>query len=181
MPALPTPDHVQLRFIAALAHAVTDAVVTFNWLGGRQTVVSYHPMADLDPCRLRALVADEVPARSWLQRVASVSVAGGLDPLGGGVVRRAEDGTTQYWFATTLDPAVVGQVLERGDFPVPSDAVEAWLRGDGLLGVTVVRLEVRPPSLRHLGLAVARVAQAQCAVEELTAAPTAPAPRDSRR
>ena len=130
--------------------------------------MSFGPGADLDPCSLRSLVgaATELPGDRWTDQVVSITVAGSLSPVGGGVYRRRGEQGRECLFATTLCPYAVQRALASCEVPIPSDRIDVSVRCDAALGVSVGVVRVPESDLAYLEDVAVR-AQAACLVEEL--------------
>jgi hypothetical protein len=157
----------QVRLAAALVHVIPGAHLSVETCWRDRVTVGRHASCDLDPCRFRSLVAaSRCPGRPDLARhVDRVELAGSVQHLGGGVMRTCTDrGVEQRWVATLVQPAVVVDWLTD---QVVSDAIEASVKPDACLGVTMVVASTADPlatgMLEELGLSLA----ARVAVDEL--------------
>ena len=158
----------QVRLAAALLHTVPDAALSLAYADGTVLSVSFGPGADLDPCSLRSLVgaAIALPRDRWTDQVVSITFAGSLSSVGGGVYRRRGELGLECLFATTLCPYAVQRVLAECDVPIPSDRIEVSVRCDAALGVSVGVVRLPESDLAYLEDVAVR-AQAACLVEEL--------------
>lgn len=157
----------QVRLGAALVHAIPGALLSVETCWRDRVTVGRHVSCDVDPCRFRNLVAaSRCPGRPDLARhVNRVELAGSVHDLGGGVLRTCtRHGVEQRWIATLLPPDVVVDWLV--DQPC-GDAIEASVKPDADLGVTMVVASTADPlatgMLEELGLSLA----ARVAVDEL--------------
>jgi hypothetical protein len=157
----------QVRLAAALVHAIPGALLSVETCWRERVTVGRHVSCDLDPCRFRSLVAaSRCPGRPDLARhVDRVELAGSVRHLGGGVLRTCTGrGVEQRWVATLLAPDVVVDWLTDQSC---GDAIEASVRPDAGLGVTLVVASTADPlatgMLEELGLSLA----ARVAVDEL--------------
>ena len=158
----------RVRLAAALAHTVSDAVLTLTYADGTILAVSFGPAADLDPCALRSLVTSAISstAEPWTAALVSIDLAGSLSPVGGGVYRRRGEQGRECLFATTLCPYAVQRALAECEVPIPSDRIDVSVRCDAALGVSVGVVRVPECDVAYLEDIAVR-AQAACLVEEL--------------
>jgi hypothetical protein len=161
----------QLRIAAATAHCIPGVALELRCATGDPFTVAYRRLdARLDPCQLRRALLAPVAggAPRFADVIVSVSIGGGVDDLGAGVLRRVDEGAEQRWFATTLDAHAATAVLGRADTGLVDGAVGARLLPDSELGVTVVCLTAQHPSAVTRLDEVAAWAVAGCLVEELS-------------
>jgi hypothetical protein len=167
----------QLRLAIALAHAVPGGRLELTSVDGRLLLAGTDPSCDLDICSLRQVVLASAqrglpdPSRY----LTAFEISGSLQADAGGLHRADDAGRSSRWFATLLPADQVSEILSELPASSPAEqALEAGLRSDRCLGVTVVRLAVdtdrvgalwAEPALDHMALA----AHARCLVEELVA------------
>ena len=158
----------RLRLATALCHAVDGAELRLTTDGGERIIVSHHPAADIDPCKLRSVVvASACPRHPDLsQRITDIAIGGALVDCGGGVYSRVVRGAEQRWIASFLHVDRVAAMLGE---VAPGNALDASLKPDGELGVTLLAITaIGERSDSHAALeAAAAGAAAACFVEEL--------------
>ncbi len=140
-------DRDQVRLAAAVAHAVIGSELRLRCTAGDVLVVSRHPAADLSPGAFRQLVAATTGAGAPIGhgvslRVDEMDVGGSIGRVGGGVLRsRTPSGHEVRWVASTLEWNSVRRLVDAfGEEHEVTDALEATVAPDELLGVTLVRL-----------------------------------------
>lgn len=158
-----------LREAISLAHTVPGAELRLLTERG-ELLVGRHPEHDLSPCELRQafLVGTTPNGRDCFRSIREAELGGSLHDLGGGMYETwPADGPVERWFATTLHPKDIVDVVEGCELDVPDDAVNAGVATDAPLGISAVR--VTPSELEHQDRVdeVARWFLAQCVVEEL--------------
>lgn len=156
----------RLRLATALGHAVDGAELTLTTDCEERIIVSHHPAADIDPCKMRSVVAASVcPQHPDLShRITDILIGGALVDLGGGVYSRVLHGAEQRWVASLLHVDRVAEVLHK---IVPDNALDASLKPDGELGVTLLAITATDERSQRVLDAVAAHAAAMCFVEEL--------------
>ena len=163
----------RLRLAAALTHSIAGAQLRIDADTGERLVVGTHPAADLDPCKLRRIVGSAAASRltDQLDRLTAIEFAGSLTERPGGVFEIA-DGHRVRRAVTTFVTAdgvleLVGRLADVAD-----SAVEATLRPDGGVGVTVIEFVGPSEAEAELDAIAERVAS-MCFVAEVL--------RDARR
>ena len=159
----------RLRSLAALAHVVPGARILLTSAAGVEVVVDRTAHADLDPCAFRRVVLHSgVPGASRLHEAVAVAAVGGsVEDLGGGRYRSPAKGEASlHWLVAGLAPTLVRDALSSCPLERDGAEIEASLRGDPELGVTVVRLSVVASDPR-LADAVSSWAQTACLVGEV--------------
>lgn len=159
----------RLRSLAALAHVVPGVRVHLSSATGADVVIDRTSDADLDPCAFRRVVLHAVePGASRLHDAVSASrLSGAVEECGGDLYRSVADGRNAlHWLVTRLNPRLAFDALAEGPSEHHEVEIEACLRGDPTLGLTVVRLEVSgaDPDLAHV---VCRSAQSACLAAEV--------------
>lgn len=152
----------RLRSAAALAHLVPGARLRLRGGEGAEIVVDRTPDADLDPCAFRQVVLHTCRAGSDRAHpvVDDVVVGGTLADVGGGlVVSRVRGEGSLHWLAVTAPAAALRAGLADCPFDGPDVEIEAVLRPDPELGVTVVRLTTSGSTEAAFGDRVARWVQ----------------------
>lgn len=161
--ASPARRYAGLRALAALVHAIPEAVGEMSWAdGGPPVTVGRAAGRDMCPCHLRAAVSDV----HWTGSTARLSGQFGrrgepearvvgtdaFQDLGAGVYRFGLPGRVFAVFATTLDP-VAAQVAALGAATLPAPlraggmssrpslslgGLDVGVLGDELMGVSLV-------------------------------------------
>ena len=139
-----------LRLSVGLAHMAPGALITVVNRDGTELVASACPAADIDICELRMMVAAGRGScwsalDSWMETTGIIGVSavgGSVQDCGNGLYRYLSDGREQRWFATTLSPAEIVEVLERieADDSV-NDVMDVTLKPDFALHVTTVCIQ----------------------------------------
>lgn len=164
---------VGLRMAACLAHTVPGVSLVLTCGHGNEILVSYSCLgAQLDPCQLRAgLLCPGVPGVPRLADVVvRVDVANGLLDLGGGLYERSHPGAaSERWFATSLDHALVVDLLRAAPADLPDDAIGVTVKPDLGLGVCAVCIRCDDPAYHDRLDEVAVWALSTCMVAELLA------------
>ncbi len=154
--------------IREIWHAVDGTKLRLTTDVGEQIIVSHHPAADIVPCKLRSVVvASACPKHPDLShRITDIAIGGELIDCGGGVYSRVVRGAEQRWIASFLHVDRVAALLE--EVP-PGNALDASLKPDGELGVTLLAITaIGERSDSHAALeAAAAGAAAACFVEAL--------------
>lgn len=170
------PEH--LRLGAGLAHAVPGAELLLHTDVGEPVIVGRRPDADLSPCQLRAVLASPAATDTSrpADRIVQVEVTGQAEHVGGGVVRsQTPCGLEQRSVATTLSWGAVAEILHGieadVDDDLPADALQAQVRPDPELGVTVVTITSIDARFDSFVDGVAAMVSARCMVDELVATP----------
>ncbi len=160
----------RLRLATALVHAIPDAEMRLRTDQNECVVVSRAPGADIDPCKMRRVVAAMAcPHRPELaDRVTEVTFGGSVSDLGGGVfASRSSDGEHR-WVASLLGFPTVSELLSGvGPDGLPDEAMRACLKPDPELGVTVVGITANDARFDDVLDEVAGQAAAACFVAEL--------------
>ena len=110
-----------LRLSVGLAHMAPGATIRVSYRNGSELVASACPAADIDICELRMMVATGRRScwsdlEDWRQSTGIcgiTEVSGSVRDCGNGLYRYREGDREQRWFATTLSPAEIVEVLER--------------------------------------------------------------------
>lgn len=160
----------RLRLATALVHAVPGAVLELRTDQHERIVVGNHPSADIDPCKMRRIVAAMAcPNRPDLAgRVSEVSFGGELVDMGGGVFATRTGGREHRWLASLLGFPTLAELLDdAGPDTLPSDVMHATLKPDPELGVTVVGVTVEDDRFADRIDDVAADVAAACFVAEL--------------
>ncbi|UDY34692.1 hypothetical protein [Dermatobacter hominis] len=159
-----------LREAIVLAHTVPGAELRLVTDRG-ELVVGRHPTHDLSPCELRqALLAGAAPGGAdCFRAVRRVELGGSLRDLGGGMYELwPSDGSpAQRWFATTLHPRDIVELVKACDLDVADDAMDAGVATDAPLGISAVKVSPSLPEHRDRLDEVARWFLERCVVEEL--------------
>lgn len=156
----------RLRLATALCHAVDGAELILTADGGERIIVSRHRAGDIDPCSLRSVVvASACPQHpDFSHRINEIAIGGVLIDCGGGVYSRVVRGAEQRWIASFLHVDRVAAMLEE---VAPGDALDASLKPDGDLGVTLLAITSIGEDSQYVLDAAAQSAAAACFVEEL--------------
>lgn len=160
----------QLRLAVALGHTAPAAELRLRTVDGDVIVVAGHRTADVDPCTMRRIVQSSSRPQGVdrSRRIVDVTVGGALEDLGAGVHRVVRHGAEQRWIASLLEPHRVAAILATVAVDgVPHDAVDACLKPDPDLGVTVLVITSPDARYRHHLDEFAAQAAAACYVEEL--------------
>lgn len=160
----------RLRLATALAHTVPGTELRLVTDSGEQIVVSRHPAADIDACKMRQVVAASACPRhpDLSRRIGSVMVGGALVDLGGGVFGSRSGGLEHRWVASLLPYPKLSELLDDvGHHQVPADAMRASLKPDPELGVTVISVTSNHVRFDHALDEVAAEVAAACFVAEL--------------
>ncbi len=159
-----------LREAIALVHTVAGAELRLVTERG-ELLVGRGPDCELSPCELRqAFLAASAPgAPDCFRAVHDLEIGGSLRDLGGGMYGLwPSDGSPAHrWFATTLHPGDIVELVEGCDLDVPDDAMNAGVATDTPLGVSAVDVS---PSKAHFADRLDEVARwflDRCVVEEL--------------
>ncbi len=163
----------RLRLATALVHTIPGAVLRLRTDGDERVVVGHGADADIDPCKMRRIVAAMAcPNRPDLaNRITEVTFGGELVDLGGGVFATSAGGVEQRWLASLLGFPTLTELLDDvGPEALPSDAMQACLKPDPELGVTVVRMAANDDRFTHQLDEVAAQVAAACFVAELCGA-----------
>ncbi len=165
----PVPTAV-VREAAVLAHTVPGTELLLVTDRG-ELRVGRSPHHDLTPCELRQVVlaATDPGAPECFRSVRSVAVSGALRDIGGGMYELwPPDGSTvQRWFATSLHPGDIVELVEGCDLDVPDDAMDAGVATDAPLGISAVRVAASAPEHEGRLDEVSRWFLERCVVEEL--------------
>lgn len=163
----------RLRLAAALTHSIAGAQLRVDADTGESLIVGAHPAADLDPCKLRRIVSSAAASRlsDQLGRLTAIEFAGSLTERAGGVFEIADTDRVRRAVATFVTADGVLELIARLD-DVADSAVEATLRPDGGVGVTVIEFAAPPEAEAELDAIAERVAS-MCFVAEVL--------RDARR
>ncbi len=139
-----------LRLGVALAHMAPGAMIRVARRDGSELVASGCPAADIDICELRVMVAagrgscwSDLEDWSESTGICGVTeVSGSVRDCGNGLYRYRKGDREQRWFATTLSPAEIVDVLERieQDDSV-NDVLDVTLKPDFALHVTTVCIQ----------------------------------------
>ena len=135
-------DSAALSLAIALTHALPTGSVEIDFDDGTSLRAGRSDEHALSPCALRAMaIMNGWPrGRHGLAQPTRIDIGGpGVTDLGGGIYRCTTEGVTQWWIATRLAPQTAGALLEACPCNVP-EAVDASLRPDGDLGVTILVL-----------------------------------------
>lgn len=169
MPNTAVP-HSVLREAIVLAHTAPGAELRLLTDQG-ELLVGRSPSHDLSPCELRqAFLAGASPSGpDCFRAVRSVELEGSLRDLGGGMYELwpTDDGPVQRWFATSLHPGDIVEVVESCDLHVADDAMNAGVASDTALGTSAVRLSASAPEHADRLDEVSRWFLERCVVEEL--------------
>lgn len=160
----------RLRLATALAHTVPGAELRLVTHSGEQIVVSRHPAADIDPCKMRQVVAASACPRhpDLSRRITAVTIGGSLVDLGGGIFVSRSGGLEHRWVASLLPHQSLSELLDDvGHDQVPADAMRATLKPDPELGVTVISVTSNHARFDHALDEVATHVAAVCFVAEL--------------
>lgn len=160
----------RLRLATALVHAVPGAELRIRTTNSEQICVSHAPAGDIDPCKLRQIVAASAcPNRPDLsQRIAEMTVGGSLIDVGGGIAATRCGGREQRWITSLLPYQKLTELLDDvGHGDVPANAIQASLKPDPELGVTVVGITANDARFDHALDNVAAQVAAACFVAEL--------------
>jgi hypothetical protein len=162
----------RLRLATALAHTVAGAELRLTADHGDTIVVSSHPAADLDPCKLRQVVAAAcLRTCDIAERIAAIAVGGSLADHQGGVFRVERDGVDQRWIASLLTPDRVAELLaDIGCEQVPEESMHGVVKADPQLGVSLLVITVDDPAFASELDRIAAEAAAAVFVEELCSA-----------
>jgi hypothetical protein len=159
-----------LREAIVLTHVVPGAELRLATDRG-ELVVGRRPSDDLSPCELRqAFLAGAAPGGpDCFRTVRAVGLGGSLRDLGGGMYELwPSDGSPpQRWFATTLHPRDIVDLVETCDLDVADDAMNAGVATDAPLGISAVKVSPSEPEHRDRLDEVARWFLERCVVEEL--------------
>lgn len=169
----------RLRLAAALCHTVPGAQLHLRTDGDATVVVGPHACADIDPCAMRRVVAVSACAHQpdLSAHLTGIELGGALVDLGGGVAGSQDAGREQRWIATLLPPDRVIAILDdAGSGVIPDEALQATVRPDAGLGVTVVKISSADPRFDHALDAVVEQVAASCFIEELTMPASTAAP-----
>jgi len=164
----------QLRIAAALAHSVAGAQLRLHRRNGPPVIVARSEVADIDPCRLRQIVAAyRCPMQqAAVSRVVAVEVLGSLTSRGGDLYASTKRGILARWFVTFLGEEHVGGVLDEAARSVGAGpTTSAFLKVDPALGVTVVSLLADDLAEREALDAIASHAYRSCVIDELVLGP----------
>ncbi len=159
----------RLRIAVATAHSTHGAQLRLHGSTGECVVVGTHPAADIDPCKMRQIVVAGLSRRlsQQLEQLTSIEFAGTLEDLGGGVFRVERSDMECRTLATFLAPCkLIELIAELPD--VDDTEVEATIRPDSSLGVSVIELRAPRGQFGMLDDVVARLA-ARCFAEEVVA------------
>ncbi|MEO1058603.1 MAG: hypothetical protein AAFY28_16980 [Actinomycetota bacterium] len=159
----------RLRIAVATAHSTRGGQLRLHCSSGECVVVGTHPAADIDPCKMRQIVVAGLSRRlsQQLQQLTSIEFAGTLEDLGGGVFRVERTDMECRTFATFLAPCRLFELI--AELPDVDDTeVEATIRPDSSLGVSVIELRAPLGQFGMLDDVVARLA-ASCFAEEVVA------------
>jgi hypothetical protein len=156
----------RLRLATALCHAVDGAELRLTTDGGERIIVSHHPAADIDPCSLRSVVVASARPQhpDFSHRITDIAIGGALIDCGGGVYSRVVRGAEQRWIASFLHVDRVAAMLEEVG---PGNALDASLKPDGDLGVTLLAITSIGEHSESVLDTAATGAAAACFVEEL--------------
>ena len=160
----------ELRLAVGLNHYVPGSSLTIYRKQGRPLVVQTGEQGDLDPCRMRQLLAAHLrPMQNVpIDNVVGYDLGGSLEAMGGDFYKTSEDGIEYRWFATTLSPDHVFEVLERiGRETDVSHDLEASIKIDSVLGVSAVAMTSHAPLLSTEIDRATRRAYAACITDEL--------------
>ncbi|MFK8025513.1 MAG: hypothetical protein AB8G26_16260 [Ilumatobacter sp.] len=170
--------HDRLHITTAIGHTVPGAELQVRSRSGESLTVHRHPAADVDPCVFRRMVVASCrPGQPDITRhIASIDVGGTLTDLGGGLFASHIEQREQRWLATLVPPERVAELLDDvGVGGVPSEAMQACLKPDGALGVTVVVITANDANYLEFLDEVAMSVAAACFVEEVSADLAVPA------
>lgn len=166
-----------LRLSVALAHMAPGASVRVVHRDGTELVASACPAADVNICELRMMVAagrgsSWSDLESWMEStgISGISAVGGsVQDCGNGLYRFRAGDREQRWFATTLSPAEIVEVLERieADDSV-NDVLDVTLKPDFALHVTMVCIQAADRALDNRLTDPAMSVYGACLAEELT-------------
>jgi len=166
-----------LRLGVGLAHMAPGAVIRVFNCDGSELVASACPAADLDICELRMMVAAGRGScwsalESWMETtgISGVGTVGGsLQDCGNGLYRYWNEGREQRWFATTLSPAEIVEVLDRIEADESENEVmDVTLKPDFALHVTTVCIQAADRELDARLTDPAMSVYGACLAEELT-------------
>lgn len=161
------------REAVALAHVVPGAELVVRMTNGRVLRFRSGPPEEgpslMSPCAVRmVLLCAERSSRNALSDVAAIEVTGSLRHDVAGLYAFAVSEATQWWFATSLTPDLVGRIIESCDPDIPDDAMNARVCGDVQLGMSAVSIRANHPAFEHRSNELAHWCMAQCMVAELT-------------
>ncbi|MEP1124481.1 MAG: hypothetical protein ABJH68_11385 [Ilumatobacter sp.] len=165
----------RLRLATALVHTIPDADLRLRTDDGELIVVTHEAGADIDPCKMRRLVAAMAcPDRPDLaNHITEVSLGGGLTDLGGGVFGSSSPDGVHRWLASLLGFATLSELLDGVDLDaLPDHAMHACLKPDPALGVTVVGITSNDARFDHALDETAAQVAAACFVAELCGSAT---------
>ena len=153
-----------------LTHTVPGAELRLVTDRG-ELVIGRDPAHDLSPCELRQalLAGGPTGGPDCFRAVRRVELGGSLRDIGGGMYERwPSDGSpAQRWFATTLHPRSIVELVETCDLDVADDAMDAGVATDPPLGISAVKVSPSQPEHRDRLDEVARWFLDRCVVEEL--------------
>lgn len=168
-----------VREATVLAHSVPGTELVLVTDRG-ELRVGRSPHHDLTPCELRQVVlaASAPGAPDCFRSVRSIEVTGALRDIGGGMYELwPPDGSSvQRWFATSLHPGDVVEVVDGCDLDVADDAMDAGIATDSQLGMSAVRIAASAPEHEARLDEVSRWFLERCVVEELVQLVEADAP-----
>lgn len=156
--------------MVGLAHAIPDAALQLDLRDGRTLEVGHRPNYELDLCSLRqAVLHSDCPRHPNLTDwITDIRPTGSITPEQAGLfTRTAPDSSRQWWFATLLRPETAGHFLRAIDADSNYVDLEAVLRPDPCLAVTVVGISGMSWIPAADQLAIALEAYESCLVEEL--------------
>ena len=166
-----------LRLSLGLAHVAPGAEVRVSHRDGSVLVASACPAADIDICELRVMVAagrcsywSDLDRWSESTGICGVTEVGGsVRDCGNGLYRYREGDREQRWFATTLSPAEIVDVLERiEEDDSVNDVLDVTLKPDFALHVTTVCIQAAERELDAHLTDPAMSVYGACLAEEVT-------------
>ncbi len=161
-----------LRIAVGLTHYVPGASLTIYRKQGRPLVVEAGENGDLDPCRMRQLIAAHMcpTLKGRINNVVHYELGGTLESYGGDLFRVADTNGVgeQRWFATLLCPASVSEILERTECDHAVTAqLETTINVDPALGVTAICIASDDVAITGELQEATQRAYAACLVDEL--------------
>lgn len=161
------------REAVALAHVVPGSELTVTMSSGRVLHFRSDRPSEglhlLSPCTIRmVLVCSQQSPRDVLADVSEIALGGCLRHDEAGLFSRPGFDGTEWWFATSMAPDRVGEIVESCDVDLPDEAMNARVCGDSQLGMSAVSIRANHPAFEDHSRDIARWCLVQCMVAEIT-------------